>query len=62
MAFRFAGHRTDDAVFELLRCVIWRAQYGAQIHRVLIAQAQQQASLGGDAHAVAEVAEIVAVR
>ena len=38
------------------------AHYVAQIHRMLLAQAQQQPALHGDPHAVAALAEVVRMR
>ena len=37
------------------------AHDAAQIHRMLLAETEQQASLGGEAHPVAGVAEIMAM-
>lgn len=54
-------HGGDDGGLEAFGVTGMAAQHGAQVHRMLVAQTQQQAPLGGDAHPVAGVAEVVAV-
>ena len=62
VALRFERHGVDDGRFQRPGARRRAAQDPAQIHRVLVAQAQQQAPLGGHAHPIAQVAEVVTVR
>ena len=40
VTFRFDCDRIDNASFEFIPRVVWRAQHGAKVHRVFIAQDQ----------------------
>ena len=61
MAFGLDRHGLHDGRFQRFQGVVRVAQYGAQVHRMFVAKAEQQATFRGDPYPVAQVAEILTV-
>ena len=59
MPLRFEVHGRDDGGLEIVEILFAVAQYRTQIHRMLVAEAEQQTSFDGNADPIAIGAEVV---
>jgi len=62
MTLGFQAQRLDQRLTQALAVSRMRTQQALEIQRVVVAEAEHQLALGGDAHTVAVAAEIVTVR
>ena len=61
VALGFDCHGVHNRLLQVVQIARVAAHDTAQVHRMLLAQTQQEAALGGQAHPVAGLAEVVAV-